>query len=178
MTKEERRPRTIKASLNMTDKECYMLLYDICAARNMTLSELLDAFIRSLIDMCVPAAGVMPADVSKASDFLDKYIGRATDAENTLLRHIVCECAPYDPQDYTDALSEIEQLEKDKKEYSEHPDRDFDREEMTYIDDDIEGYNRWISDMHRDWSKDAPDMDGELGLIGRWLSERSELMGW
>ena len=63
-----------------------------------------------------------------------------------------------------------------KKKAAEHPE-DYDEEEISYIDDDIETWEEKLKDMRADWKPEKePNMDEELEIIKKWVKERRNLM--
>ena len=94
--------------------------------------------------------------------------------ENTLLSHLLDE--GYNPEDYLDAMDNIETAKEDKKYIEEHPE-EADGEEPDWIDDDIAHWEEELKYMRKWWKPESePDMDKEIKLIKQWVGEREELL--
>lgn len=105
--------------------------------------------------------------IKSLSERLDEvYFGVLPD---TFLNSLLC--YGYNPEDYLDALENIEIAKKDKEYFAEHP-KEADKEEMEYIDSDIEQWEETIENMLECWQKpEKVDMEKELALLKRWVEK-------
>ena len=88
----------------------------------------------------------------------------------TLLHHLLCN--GYDPDEYLNTMDNIQTAIADKKYLEEHPE-EADKEELSYIDDDIEVWEEELNDMREDWKPEKePNMDEEIELLKKWVKER------
>ena len=94
--------------------------------------------------------------------------------EPTLLNHLLC--WGYDPEDYLNAMDNIETAKEEKKYLEEHPE-EADEEEASYLDDDIADWEEELKSMREDWkSEKEPNMNEEIELIKKWVKEREDFI--
>lgn len=156
-------------TLQLSDEDCSRLL-EKCGMSGLTVAELLQNFIGDLI-------GGTYSNGSDERMYANQWFDRCwfgSFPENNLLQHLLCE--GYDPEDYIDALDNIEDAENDKRDADAHPE-DYDPEDLVCIEDDIQDWKEELRRMKEDWHPDQePDMDEQLQIIKKWVQERDSLL--
>ena len=95
-----------------------------------TIGELIENFAGDLV-------GGTYSNGSDERDYADQWFERCWFGmipKPTLLNHLLC--WGYDPEDYLNAMDNIETAKEEKKYLEEHPE-EADEEEASYLDDDI-----------------------------------------
>ena len=91
--------------------------------------------------------------------------------EPTLLNHLLC--WGYDPEDYLNAMDNIETAKEEKKYLEEHPE-EADEEEASYVDDDIADWEEELKSMREDWKpENETNMEEEIERIKKWVTDRN-----
>lgn len=161
--------RERQITVKMSDEDCKRLARK-CGEHGLTVGQLIENFIGDLI-------GGSYTNGSDERDLADQWFNRCwfgTYPDDTLLRHLLC--WGYDPEHYLDVLDNIEEAQETKKRALEQPEI-YDPEELSYLDDDIADWQEELADMRADWKPDKePDMDAQVAIIIKWVSERDSLM--
>ena len=136
----------------------------------MTIGQLIENFIGDLV-------GGTCSNGSDERDCADAWFERCWFGmfpKATLLKHLLdCE---YAPEDYLNALENLETAREQKKYMEDHP-AETDEEEASCIDTDIEEWEEELEDMRRGWEpEEEPNMDVEIDLIKGWIEEKKSLM--
>lgn len=156
-------------TVKLSDADCERLVRK-CGEHGLTVGELIANFVGDLV-------GGTYSNGSDERMFADQWFDRCWFGmfpEDTLLRDLLFR--GYNPEDYLNALDILESAVEDKKKAAEHPE-DYDEEEISYIDDDIETWEEKLKDMRADWKPEKePNMDEELEIIKKWVKERRNLM--
>lgn len=173
MTEQEREIATIKErtlKLKLSDADCERIAKQ-AGRHGLTVAKLLENFIGDLV-------GGTYSNGSDERDFADRWFERCWFGmfpENTLLRHLL-ECG-YEPEEYLELMENIADAEADRKRAEEHPE-DYDEEELSFLDDDIEIWEEKLKDMREDWKpKKEPNMTEEIETLKKWVQEVKELKG-
>lgn len=151
-------------AVNLTDDECKKLA-ELCAAYNITVSALIEKFIKDAIQ-------------TRDSDeklFAERYIERAYSyPEQTLLWHLISN--GYDPEfDFLSCIDDIEINENDLKYIQDHQDEA--NEEAEYLEDDIASLEEDLRNMLADFKqRDNVSFDEEIEIIRKWISDRDQLL--
>lgn len=155
-------------TVKLSDADCERLVRK-CGEHGLKVGELIENFIGDLVD----------GTYSNGSDermYANQWFERCWFGlfpEQTLLNHLLC--WGYKPEDYLDALDNIETAIKEKEYLAEHPEEA--NEEAQYLDDDIESWQEELKDMRADWKPEKePNMEEELNLIKKWVKEREDLI--
>lgn len=155
-------------TVKLSDADCERLLRK-CGEHGLTVGELIENFVGDLV-------GGTYSNGSDERMFADQWFDRCWFGmfpEETLLRHLLFR--GYDPELYLTKLDYLESAVEDKKKAAEHPE-DYDEEEMSFIDDDIETWEESLKDMRYDWEPEKePNMEEEIELIKKWVKEREYL---
>lgn len=173
MSIQEDEIKTIKErvlKINLSDADCERIS-EKCGLHGLTVGELFENFIGDLV-------GGTYTNGSDERDLADRYFDRCwfgAFPKNTLLHHLL-ECG-YKPDEYIEILDNIETAENEKKYAQEHPE-EFNEEELSDLNDDIESWNEQIRDMLEDWKPDSePNMLEEILAIKKWINDRKSLLG-
>lgn len=161
-----------KITVKLSDADCVRLARK-CGEHGLTISELIENFIGDLID----------GTYSNGSDermcanqwFERCWFGMFP--ELTLLNHLLY--WGYDPEDYLNTVDNIELAMKDKKYLEEHPEKvkEYDEEEVSFIDGDIECWEEELESMKEEWEPEKePNMDEEIELIKKWVKEKENFI--
>lgn len=164
---ENEKIRERNITVKLSDEDCERLVRK-CGEYGLTVGELIENFVGDLVGgTCSNGSD----ERIYASQWFDRcWFGMFP--EPTLLNHLLC--WGYDPEDYLDALDNIESAIEDKKYFAEHPEEA--NEESQYIDDDIESWQEDLKNMRANWNpQKEPDMEKELEIIRKWIKERESL---
>ncbi len=155
-------------SVRLSDADCSRLVRK-CGEHGLTVGELIENFIGDLVG---GTSSNGSDERMYASQWFDRcWFGMVP--EQTLLNHLLCQ--GYDPEDYLNAMDNIETAMKDKEYLVEHPEEA--GEEAQYLDDDIESWQEELKDMSDDWKpKQEPNMNEEIERIKKWVKERESLI--
>lgn len=94
--------------------------------------------------------------------------------EPTLLNHLLC--WGYAPENYLNAIDNIEIAKEDKKYLEEHPE-EADEEEARYLDDDIADWEEELKSMRENWKPGKePNMDDEVECIRKRVMDKESLL--
>lgn len=158
-----------KITVKLSDADCKRLAKK-CGEYGLTVGELLENFIGDLV-------GGTYSNGSAERDCAERWFERCWFGmfpEETLLGHLLCN--GYEPEDYLDMIDCIKSAEYDKERAKEVPE-EYDEEEMSFIDGDIEAWEEKLHDMRADWKPEQkPNMDEEIEGIKKWLQDRDELL--
>ena len=161
--------RERKIIVKLSDADCDSLARK-CGEYGLTIGELIENFIGDLV-------GGTYSNGSDERDCADAWFERCWFGmfpKATLLKHLL-ECE-YAPEDYLNALENLETAKEQKKYMEDHP-AETDEEEASCIDTDIEEWEEELEDMRRGWEPaEEPNMDVEIELIKRWIEERNSLL--
>lgn len=170
--RQEEEIATIKErniTVKLSDADCERLMSK-CGEYGLSAGELIAYFVGDLV-------GGTYSNGSDERDLANRWLERCLFGmfpENTLLSHLLDE--GYNPEDYLDAMDNIETAKEDKKYIEEHPE-EADGEEPDWIDDDIAHWEEELKYMRNGWKPESePDMDKEIKLIKQWVGEREELL--
>lgn len=156
-------------TVKLSDADCNRLTKK-CGEYGLTIGELLENFIGDLV-------GGTYSNGSTERDCAERWFERCCFGmfpEQTLLSHLLCN--GYEPEGYLDMIDCIKSAEYDKERAKEVPE-EYDEEEMSFIDGDIESWEEKLHDMRADWKpEEKPNMDEEIELIEKWVKERDELL--
>lgn len=158
--------RTLK--LRLSDADCDRISRR-AGMHGLTVAELLENFIGDLV-------GGTYTNGSTERDYADRWFCRCWFGmfpENTLLHHLLE--SGYDPENYLDTLENIADGEADKKRAEEHPE-EYNEEELSYIDDDIEDWQAELKEYTKDWEPEKElNMQEEIEMIKKWVNEVNNL---
>ena len=130
-----------------------------------TIGELIENFVGDLV-------GGTYSNGSDERDYADQWFERCWFGmipKPTLLNHLLC--WGYDPEDYLNAMDNIETAKEEKKYLEEHPE-EADEEEASYLDDDIADWEEELKSMREDWKpENEPNMDEEIERIKKWVTD-------
>lgn len=164
--KIEHSERTI--TVKLSDADCERLIRK-CGKHGLTVGELIENFVGDLI-------GGTCSNGSDERMYANRWFERCwfgTFPEPTLLNHLLC--FGYDPEDYLNALDDIETAIKEKEYLAGHPEEA--GEEAQYLDDDIADWEDELKDMREGWKTEKePNMEEELELIKKWVEEKERFM--
>ena len=113
-----------------------------------TIGELIENFAGDLV-------GGTYSNGSDERDYADQWFERCWFGmipKPTLLNHLLC--WGYDPEDYLNAMDNIETAKEEKKYLEEHPE-EADEEEASYLDDDIADWEEELKSMREDWKPES-----------------------
>ena len=157
-----------KITVKLSDGDCDRLARK-CGEHGLTIGELIENFIGDLV-------GGTYSNGSDERDYAERWFERCWFGmfpEQTLLNHLLC--WGYEPKDYLDTLDNIKIAQEDKKYLEEHPEEA--EEEARYIDDDIAGWEEELKGLREDWKPEKePNMDEEIALIRKWVTEREDFI--
>ena len=160
------RSRTIEVKLSDADVK---RISEKAAAHGLTVGELIENFIGDLV--CGTYSNGSDERMYAEQWFERCWFGMFP--EQTLLNHLLC--WGYEPKDYLDTLDNIKIAQEDKKYLEEHPEEA--DEEVQYIDDDIAGWEEELKGLREDWKPEKePNMDEEIALIRKWVTEREDFI--
>ena len=161
--------RERKITVKLSDADCDRLARK-CGEHGLTIGELIENFVGDLV-------GGTYSNGSDERDYADQWFERCWFGmfpEPTLLNHLLC--WGYDPEDYLNAMDNIETAKEEKKYLEEHPE-EADEEEASYLDDDIADWEEELKSMREDWkSEKEPNMNEEIELIKKWVKEREDFI--
>lgn len=156
-------------TVNLSDVDCEKLVRK-CGMHGLTVGEMIENFVSDLI-------GSIHSNGNDESMYANKWLGRCwfgISPETTFLNHLLC--WGYDPEDYLNAMDNIETAKEEKKYLEEHP-GEADEEEVSYIDDDIADWEEGLKKMRKNWKPEKePNMEKENEIIRKWLDEKEKLL--
>lgn len=161
--------RERKITVKLSDADCDRLAKK-CGEHGLTIGELIENFIGDLV-------GGTYSNGNDEREYADQWFERCWFRmlpEPTLLNHLLC--WGYDPEDYLNAMDNIETAKEEKKYLEEHPE-EADEEEASYLDDDIADWEEELKSMRANWKPEKePNIDEEIKLIKKWVKEREVLI--
>lgn len=165
--KETKTIRERKITVKLSDKDCERLVRK-CGKHGLTIGELIENFVGDLV-----------GETSNGSDerhYANLWFERCWFGmfpEPTLLNHLIC--WGHDPEDYLNAMDNIEIAIKEKEYLVKHPEEA--DEETQYLDDAIESWQEELKNMRADWQPEKePNMDKEIEILKKWVEEKRDLL--
>lgn len=153
--------------MKLSDADCDRLVRK-CGEHGLTVGELIENFIGDLV-------GGTYSNGSDERMYANQWFERCwfgISPKQTLLNHLLC--FGYVPEDYLNALDNIETAKEDKKYLEEHPEEV--NEETQYIDDDIADWEEELKRMREDWKPEKESkMDEEIAILKKWVKEKENL---
>ena len=162
----ELKERTI--SVRLSDRDCDKLM-DLCGICGLSVGELIEGFVGDLVN----GTHTHGSDERMYAERWFERCGFEMFAEPTLLQHLLY--WGYEPEDYINAIENIKDADRIKKDAYEKPEL-YDEEELSFVDDDIADWEEELRDMREDWIPEKkPNMDAEIKLIKDWIRDKNSL---
>ena len=150
--------------LSLSDADCDRLARKAGEA-GISIGELLEGFIGDLV-------GGTYTHGSDEEYLVKQWFDRCGFRmhEESLLQNLIN--LEYDVDTFLDVCDNIKQCEEDIIKSKEHPE-EYDPEEITYLEDDLECYRDEYNDFTEDFRSDhkAADMDKEIELCRKWVED-------
>lgn len=170
--KQKREIATIKErtiQVKLSDADCDRLAKK-CGKQGMTIGELIENFIGDLV-------GGTYSNGSDEREYADQWFNRCEFgrfSEPTLLSHLLQ--MEYDIEEFIDLLDNIEDGNLDLEKYKLNPKR-YDEEEIKYLKEDLEIWEKEYHDFIDDLVKENPDIDMKKEIEGcrKWLKDYESL---
>lgn len=169
--RQEQEIETIKERnvvLKLSDADCDRLAIKAGIA-GISISGLLESFIGDLVSGAYSNGS---DEEYLAMQWFDRCgYGRYN---SSLLYNLICKS--YDIDTFLDVCEDIKQCEEDIIKSKEHPE-DYDPEEITYLEDDLEYYQDEFNDFTEDYrsNHEDADMDKEIDVCRKWLDDLTAL---
>lgn len=155
--------------LNLSDADCDRLARKAGEA-GISIGELLEGFIGDLVGGTYSHGS---DEEYLAKQWFDRC-GFREFQEETLLNNLIV--MGYDVDTFLDVCDNIKQCEADIIKSKEHPE-EYDPEEITYLEDDLEYYRDEFNDYTEDFRSGhkAADMDKEIEICRKWRDDFASL---
>ena len=161
--------RTIE--LNLSDADCERIS-ELCGKHGLTVGNLLENFIGDLVNGTYTNGS---DERMYANQWFDRcWFGASP--EYTLLKHLL-EWG-FDIEEFLGLVDEIKSGKEDLEDFEINPEK-WDKEEIEYLKEDIEGWREEYNYYIYEYIKKCPDANLEKEINGcyEWLKKYKNLLG-